>query len=179
MESFVKHSSNDIPDRFEWAIEVMKIQPSDSVLEIGCGTGILAEQICKTLSGGSFTAVDRSEEMITKAMKRNERFIISGIASFTPAEFTKARFPHHAYDSIVAFNVNFFWKKVDAELIMIKRILKPAGRLFVFHQPPSSADTVDLKMAREKLSENGFHVVKTKSKPFHPATAYCMIAAIA
>jgi 16S rRNA A1518/A1519 N6-dimethyltransferase RsmA/KsgA/DIM1 with predicted DNA glycosylase/AP lyase activity len=34
-----------INERFSWAVSVISISPTDHILEIGCGAGILTEQI--------------------------------------------------------------------------------------------------------------------------------------
>jgi ubiquinone/menaquinone biosynthesis C-methylase UbiE len=176
MESFVKHISGNIPDRFEWAIDLLRIHPSHRILEIGCGTGVLAEQICKALSGGSLTAIDRSEDRITKAVNRNDRFIISGIADFRTAEFASLELPEADFDTIIAFNVNFFWKNASEEMGRVRRLLKPGGSLFVFYQPPANEDNNILTQIKESILNQGFHILTTETATFEPAPAYCIIA---
>ena len=39
-----------IPPRIRWAVDLMDVQPSDHVLEIGCGPGYGAEMICERLT---------------------------------------------------------------------------------------------------------------------------------
>jgi ubiquinone/menaquinone biosynthesis C-methylase UbiE len=176
MESFVKHISDNIPDRFEWAIELLRINPSHRILEIGCGTGILAEQVCKTLSAGSLTAIDRSEDRIQQAVNRNDRFIISGIADFRTAEFASLDLPAGAYDTIIAFNVNFFWSHASVELNRVHQLLKPGGKLFVFYQPPAAEENNILAKIKESISQQGFRILSTETEVFEPAPAYCIIA---
>jgi ubiquinone/menaquinone biosynthesis C-methylase UbiE len=176
MESFVKHISDNIPDRFEWAIDLLRIDPSHRILEIGCGTGMLAEQICKALSGGGLTAIDRSEDSISKAVNRNDRFIISGIADFKAAEFASLDLPAGMYDTIIAFNVNFFWNNASEEMHSIRRLLKPGGKLFVFYQPPANEENNILSLIKEGIVTHGFRILTTETEDFEPAPAYCIIA---
>jgi len=51
-------------ERFLWAAKLLDVQPSNTVLEIGCGAGIFAEQIAHRLTTGKLTAVDKSKPMI-------------------------------------------------------------------------------------------------------------------
>ena len=53
-------------ERFLWAISILQIQPRDEVLEIGCGGGLLVEQIAARLETGRITAIDRSAAMIVE-----------------------------------------------------------------------------------------------------------------
>ncbi len=53
------------PERFNWALEHMYINPNNSILEIGCGAGILAELILEQLTAGFFTAIDRSAPFVS------------------------------------------------------------------------------------------------------------------
>ena len=45
-----------IPSRFIWAAGLLDIKPANKILEIGCGAGLLAEQIANKLRTGSLTA---------------------------------------------------------------------------------------------------------------------------
>jgi precorrin-6B methylase 2 len=53
-----------INERFIWALSVLSLSPDDNVLEIGCGNGILTEQIALQLKSGTITAIDRSKPSI-------------------------------------------------------------------------------------------------------------------
>jgi trans-aconitate methyltransferase len=54
-----------IPPRIKWAVDLMDPQPSDSVLEIGCGPGPGAELICERLETGKLFAIDRRSPVST------------------------------------------------------------------------------------------------------------------
>jgi ubiquinone/menaquinone biosynthesis C-methylase UbiE len=64
-----------VNERFLWAAELIAIQPDDSILEIGCGAGILTELLAHCIEEGKIVAIDQSEKMITIAEKRNKRHI--------------------------------------------------------------------------------------------------------
>ncbi len=120
-----------INERFLWAVEVLDIKPSDHLLEIGCGAGILAEQIGGRLAAGTITAVDSSAAMIKIATRKNV-----ANAHFIASDFASAALPDNAYNKILAFNVNFFWKEPSKELALIRKYLQDNGRLYVFYQAP-------------------------------------------
>ena len=63
-------SVQTIPPRIRWAVELMELQPSDHVLEIGCGPGFGAEMICEQLETGKLFAIDRSESGVDRTKRR-------------------------------------------------------------------------------------------------------------
>lgn len=164
------------PDRFHWAIDLISAMPDDSILEIGCGVGILAELISEKLSTGSFTAIDRSAPFIAKAIKRNEKYIGQGKAQFIQSELLNSDFSTHSFDKIVAFNVNFFWKDAVKEFALIKKHLKPDGKLYVFYQLPYGIHIDNPKPMIQTLGNNGFRISNVKLNLENPANVFCIIA---
>lgn len=164
------------PERFNWALEHIYINPNDSILEIGCGAGILAELILEKLTAGIFTAIDRSAPFISKAIKRNEKYIEEGKAQFIQSAFLKSDFPPHSFDKIVAFNVNFFWNDAEKEFALIRNILKPDGKLYVFYQLPYGINIDNPKLMIQTLEKNGFNVLDTQLSSENPPNSFCIIA---
>jgi SAM-dependent methyltransferase len=178
MIKLTKNNPSKTPARFLWATYLLSVKPEDNILEIGCGTGLLAEQICSKLSQGKFTAIDKSPAMITKAQKRNHRFIEAGIANFIITDLLNANFPKMLFDIIVAFNINFFWKDAARELRHIKHLLKSHGSLFIFYQAPFQISIKAAEPIKQKLMENFFTVLDTKFKELSPASAFCIITKV-
>jgi ubiquinone/menaquinone biosynthesis C-methylase UbiE len=172
------NTAGQIPERFKWATALLEIKPSGNILEIGCGAGIFAEQIAGYLTTGKLVAIDRSAPMISKAKKRNQKFIEQGITSFAQSDFLKADLPAGGFDKIVAFNVNFFWKNPAKELLKIKPLLKPGGRLYVFYQLPYEINSEAATPIRQKLLENSFKIIGVHFQQLIPASAFCIIAQI-
>lgn len=158
-----------INERFPWALAVLDVKPTDHLLEIGCGAGILAELIAEK---GTITAIDSSPAMIKKAEKRNREGKINLITS----DFAKADLPDNTYHKVLAFNVNFFWKDPSAELVLIRRSLKRNGKLYVFYQAPYDITIEAAKPIEEKLRSNGYTIVDTIFKKMNPVSAFCVIA---
>ena len=98
-----------IPPRIRWAVEVMDVQPSDHVLEIGCGPGAGAELICSRLETGKLFAIDRSESGVDRTKRRNARHVESGRLTVRQIDLATLRVPVKRLNKVFAFNVNLFW----------------------------------------------------------------------
>ena len=165
-----------VPERFIWAADLLEVKPKDSVLEIGCGVGLLVAEVAKRLDGGAVTAIDKSGPMLEKARKRNQLAMEQGLVKFCHVTFLGFFERSAVFDKIVAFNVNFFWHNPEAELKRIKSLLKTGGRLYVFHQSPFEIDEQAAGPVTENLLANGFEVKDIVFKKMHPTSAFCIIA---
>ena len=124
-------------NRFSWTPGLMNIGPADHILEIGCGTGLAAEQIVPMLKKGKLIAIDQSRTAIDKAVKKNENAIKQGKAEFIQTAFLAMPKPQKKFDKIFAFNINFFWtqESIMEEANLLKKIINKEGRLFVLYGP--------------------------------------------
>lgn len=165
-----------IPKRFIWAVDMLELQPSHQVLEIGCGVGLMAEVISNKLQDGKLVAMDKSSFMIEKAKLRNKPFIAGGTATFLTADFLKADLQRSTFDTITAFNLNFFRKDPAKVLQRVKQFLKPGGKLFIFFQDPYEITISAADLIAEKLSAHGFTVLDTKLKELSPTSAICVVS---
>jgi SAM-dependent methyltransferase len=121
--------------------EVLDINPSDKLLEVGCGTGVAAEMIAPFLDTGHLMAIDRSQIMISKSMKRNAVHVKNGKISFQAIELASLPKGKHEYSKIFAFNVNLFWtqKTICEDSEILRSHLKKKGLLYLFYQPPAES----------------------------------------
>lgn len=165
-----------IPKRFIWAVDMLELQPWHHVLEIGCGVGLMAEVICNNLEDGKLVAIDKSSFMIEKAKLRNKPFIAHGTVTFLTADFLKVDLQLSSFDTITAFNLNFFRKDPAKVLQRVKQFLKPGGKLFIFFQDPYEITISAADLIAEKLSDHGFAVVETALKELSPTSAICVVA---
>ena len=124
-------------ERLVWAVDLLAVEPTDRVLEIGCGPGVAVSLVCEKLNGGSITAIDRSAKMIETARKRSAHQVASGVASFQTASLHQADLGDVRFDKIFAINVGLFWRQWPVrELKFLRGHLATKGRLLLFHEPP-------------------------------------------
>lgn len=169
--------ADGIPDRIVRAVQTLNIDPSDEVLEIGCGHGFAVPLVCEKLGGGKLTAIDRSRKMIAAALERNHALAAAGKVQFQAVALVNADFARYRFSKIFAINVNLFWLDPWKELLIVRQLLRPKGALYLIYEPPDPAQLrrIGDKLARN-LEEGGFalDVVMTGCAP--SARAVCMIA---
>jgi ubiquinone/menaquinone biosynthesis C-methylase UbiE len=95
------------------------------ILELGCGTGILTEQMLKACPGASVTGIDISPEMLDTARKKPH---LSG-ASFVACDIRRA-WPGRNYDAVVTSLCLHHVSPREREQIIGRAVrnLKPGGR---------------------------------------------------
>jgi ubiquinone/menaquinone biosynthesis C-methylase UbiE len=165
-----------VNERFNWGAEVLKIEPSDTILEIGCGTGIFVEQIGRKLISGKIVAVDKSASMIEMARKRNKALLEKSVVRFIVSDFIKAEFDNLEFNKVVAFNVNVFWKNPSKELKMVKKHLKSAGQLYVFYQTPFGIGDEFIRQLTQPLENNEFEIIEIILNKLISNPVVCIIA---
>jgi len=115
----------------EKAIELMAINPSDKILDLGTGTGRNACLIIKELSTqGKLIGIDISQEMISQFKKR--------CAKFSKAQILQARadkslpFKQEFDDVFISFVLHGFPHYIREEIIKnVSEVLKSKGNFFI------------------------------------------------
>lgn len=100
-------------------IDLLAPQPGESILDLGCGTGQLTEQIAKT--GAAVHGIDADAAMIVKAQQ-----------NYPDLHFAQADARNFQVDPLVDAvfsNAVLHWvKEADAAIQCIYQALKPGGR---------------------------------------------------
>ena len=113
----------------EWSarvVEAARLSPGQKVLDVACGTGVLARRAFERVQpGGAVTGLDRNDGMLAVARRK-----ASGI-SWLSGRAESLPFDEGAFDAVVSqFGLMFFEDQVKA-LAEMWRVLRPTGRLAV------------------------------------------------
>jgi SAM-dependent methyltransferase len=154
-------------------VQLLDISPTDEILEIGPGPGVSVSLICGQLATGRITAIDRSAIAIQRATKRNADHVAAGKAVFHQLDLADVDLVRRAltgqhFDKVFAVNINLFWvRPADAELQLIKDLLRPGGVLRLVYETPSDEQTSGVaKAVTAALANRGFATtVTTASSP--------------
>ena len=168
-----KLHSKDYVDRFEKSQQItrlerlldkVKLDSNFKVLDVGCGSGLIAQLICNNID--KYVGVDFSEEFISKAIKKNLllsksdiKFICSDIV-----EFCKNN--KDAFD--IAFAMDISEHVYDDEWINIlksvRESLRTGGKIYI-HTPNRNFIVEQLKEKNILLKQFPEHIsVRTPSE---------------
>lgn len=106
--------------------EAAGINPGQRVLDVACGTGVLACAAAKHAGlDGSVVGLDSNEEMLSVARRKSEA------VEWRNGRAEALAFPDESFDRVVSqFGLMFFEDRSGA-LREMMRVLKPGGRLAV------------------------------------------------
>lgn len=121
-----------------YALELLQLQPADSVLEVGFGPGWMIPQVARLASNGFVAGVDVSERMVHIAMRRNRRLIAQGRVELKLADSRQLPYPSRHFDKAYSVHTIYFWDAPEEHLREIGRVMKAGGRLVLGFRPRDS-----------------------------------------
>ena len=167
----------EIPERYRWAADLLDVRPDEYILEIGCGYGHVIGLISERITTGHITAIDRSETMVQAARERNKPHLESGKAEIRHQDLLDSKLPPMSFDKVFLFNINAFWMDPVSELTEVKRVLKPAGKFFIFHQPPPGHEIGEfVERFQSNLTKNGFEIVSATVSVVEGKEMACVVS---
>ena len=112
--------------QFEWGMEVLArldLRGDEVVVDAGCGSGRVTEQLVERLPNGRVIAVDGSEAMVAKAKER-----LGDRADYLVSDLTELELPEPV--DMVFSTATFHWiPDHDALFRQLRGVLKSGGRL--------------------------------------------------
>ncbi|MFX1315766.1 MAG: methyltransferase domain-containing protein [Promethearchaeota archaeon] len=113
----------------EWVLN--HINSSQSILEIGCGTGTLASKMA--LKGNKVIAIDKNFQMINYAMQNYPNELISENLLYQIGSFTDLKIKSSSQDIVVSTFMLSELRPFEQQIFLrnIWNVLKPNGRLII------------------------------------------------
>ena len=108
-------------------LDLVQVKLEDYVLDAGCGSGLTACHLAKTV-GCKIVGVDINSQMIEKARLRAEREGVSHLVEFSVSDVYDLPFNDNHFDLIIAESITVFLDKLKVYREFY-RVLKPEGRV--------------------------------------------------
>ena len=122
----------DIVEQRRLQLVALDLKPGETVLDIGCGPGLLAAQAAAAVgASGSVQGIDLSEQMLALAARRRESVVGSAPVHFQPGDACALPFAAESFDAAAAVQVYEYVSEMPAALAEVHRVLRPDGRLLV------------------------------------------------
>jgi ubiquinone/menaquinone biosynthesis C-methylase UbiE len=112
-----------------WVSDLLRVTPSDSVLEVGFGPGVVIDRLVRLASAGHVAGIDPSPEMVEQARARNVAGIRSGRVDLQRGSVESLPFDDDSFDTALAVNSMQVWPNAVAGLREIKRVMKSGARI--------------------------------------------------
>jgi ubiquinone/menaquinone biosynthesis C-methylase UbiE len=105
-----------------------ELEPHHEILEIGTGTGIVAQAIAPGVK--SIVAIDSSEGMIEIARSKQEKENINNV-SFSVDNAYELSHKENSFDAVIAMNIIHLLPKPEKVVEELKKVVKNGGKIFV------------------------------------------------
>ncbi len=121
-----------------WTIGLMKVQPADRILDVGCGGGMAVSLLSEAARYGFVSGLDYSREMVRQASRRNEEAVRGGRVEIQHGDAMALPYGDETFDKVCGIETFYFWPDPLRGLREAYRVLKSGGQV-----------TITLEMSKE------------------------------
>jgi arsenite methyltransferase len=125
-------------------LELMNLRPSDTVLDVGSGTGWLARQIAMKVPEGRVVGIDISDEMIKQARRSSDGL---DNLTFLPGGVDLIPWEDGFFTRVVSVESAYYWPDPAQGVREIFRVLRQGGSAWIlinfYRDNPHSHQWVD------------------------------------
>ena len=135
--------------------EVMAVDPSERVLEVGFGGGDLIVRLAGAVAGGRVEGVELSDPMLRRVRARVRRRGLADRVRLRAGSVDALPFDAGRFDCACSVNTIYFWPDLHRGLAELARVLRPGGRLVLGFGS-------DEALRRAGYGERGFSLYTTE-----------------
>jgi arsenite methyltransferase len=117
------------------ALDLLRLQPSDRVLDVGFGGGLLLRQALERIPLGVAAGIDVSAAMLRRARRVFRREIDMQRIELWMADVSAIPYPDCTFDKVASINTLHFWPDPPRALREVCRVMKPGGRVVLGLRP--------------------------------------------
>ncbi len=160
---WLERSEREREERPSHAVRLLRLQPGQTVADIGAGSGYYTELLSKAVgSAGKVYATDIQPEMIRLLDERIRRRRLSNVQAILCTE-ADPRLPPESLDLALLVDVYHEFAQPQQMLRAIHRALKPGGRLVLIEYrkedpavPIREEHKMSIAEARAEVEPEGF-----------------------
>jgi ubiquinone/menaquinone biosynthesis C-methylase UbiE len=115
----------------EWIVDLLELQPTDRVLDVGCGPGLALSAAADRVPHGHVVGIDASPVMVTQARRRNRDAVAEGRAQVCLGDATRLPFSDASFTKVCTVNSLPFWPSIDDGLAELARVTDPTGQAVI------------------------------------------------
>jgi ubiquinone/menaquinone biosynthesis C-methylase UbiE len=116
---------SDITDQ---TLALMDLQPTDRVLDLGCGTGWASRRMARVATAGEIVGLDVADEMLRRAEQASREFknirYVWGSAESVPAK-------EGTFSKVLSVESFYYYADQGKALDELRRVIAPGGKLFI------------------------------------------------
>ncbi|MDA0707344.1 MAG: methyltransferase domain-containing protein [Proteobacteria bacterium] len=127
-------------DSIDDLIRYLKISDGDKVLDLGCGSGGVAEYLSDK-TGAHVTGLDYAANAIKTAINRTRGK--QDRVTFVQGDLNALDFPDRSFDAILSIDSIYWVSDIDRALASISSLIKPGGRIGIFISNTPSIDNAE------------------------------------
>ena len=107
---------------------LMDFNPTDRVLDLGCGTGWASRRLARMVPEGEVVGIDVADEMLRRAEQAS-----SGIANVRYLWGSAEKIPaaDNSFDKVLSVESFYYYADQGKALDELRRVIAPGGRLFI------------------------------------------------
>lgn len=109
-------------------LEKMRLAPTDSVLDVGCGGGWLSRRLAKLVPDGRVIGMDISDEMIHHARRASADF---DNVMFVTGQVAEIPWQANLFSHAISVESSYYWPDPAAGLKDIFRVLQEGGSAWI------------------------------------------------
>jgi len=115
----------------DWGLEHVRIEPSFTILDVGCGGGRTIHEMAARATAGRVLGVDYSEASVEASREANRDAVADGRVEVQQGSVSRLPFADAMFDLVTAVETHYYWPDLPNDAREILRVLKPGGTLLV------------------------------------------------
>ena len=173
-------------DLNSFVMDMLELESSDRILEIGFGAGKLINQMAAITTEGVVEGIDFSEVMLKQASRVNKHHISHGKVRLQRGECKSLPFENDSFDKLCSINTLYFWKDPDKYFIEMFRVIRSGGIIAIGFRDDKQMSNLNLSKdifttysqneVVSLLSNAGFSDARVAEKKGDPFLSYCALA---